>query len=271
MNTQAKLEIEQPQVSEAQALVPQQEAPPPVVQQPPSMLNFIASALENPNIDANKLKALLDMQREVAADDARAQFNRALHEAQAEMPRVQKNGCIDLGVDKNSGKPRGSIPFATWEDVDRAVRPIMVKHGFSVTFSNEDRGPAGIKWTATHRHLAGHQEANSITLPPDEGHGRNSLQAGGSTQSYAKRYLVEAFYNIVRAGVDDDGKRGGTVYIDLDTAAAVHAELARRKIPFEAFCEVLGVRSIEEIEVKNLPAARNALKAYKPRVPDAVP
>ena len=38
---------------------------------PDSMMNFIAMALENPAIDATKLKALLDMQREVVPFPAR--------------------------------------------------------------------------------------------------------------------------------------------------------------------------------------------------------
>lgn len=231
-----------------------------------SMMNFIAMALERPEIDAGKLKALLDMQREVAADDAKMQFNRALHAAQSEMPRVKKNGTIDLG-----GK--GQIKFATFEDVDAVVRPIAHKHGFSYTFSINERsgqGGGGIV-IGQFRHVAGHSESLEMPLPLDSGPGRNNLQAMGSTFNYGKRYLVESFFSIVREGADDDGVRGGTVYIDADTVIKITDELNRRKIPFGAFCDVLGVRSVEEIEVKNLPAARNALKSYKPREPAPTP
>ena len=206
------------------------------------------------------------MQREVAADDARAQFNRALHAAQSEMPRVKKNGIIDLG-----GK--GQIKFATFEDVDAIVRPIAHKHGFSYTFSVNERasqGGGGIV-IGQFRHIAGHAEALEMPLPLDSGPGRNNLQAMGSTFNYGKRYLVESFFNIVREGADDDGVRGGTVYIDADTAAVITAELQKRKIPFGAFCDVLGVRSVDEIEVKNLAAARNAMKSYKPRPVEELP
>ena len=44
------------------------------------------------------------------------------------MPRVAKNGTIRLGEGK------GVIPFATWEDMDTALRPVMQRHGFSLSF-----------------------------------------------------------------------------------------------------------------------------------------
>lgn len=226
-----------------------------------SMMNFIANAVTNPNIDEKKLETLFRVQLEAEANDARRQFNRALHEAQKRMPRVARNGTIKLGTDKTSGKDRGSIPFAKWEDVDAIVRPIMSEYGFSVTFSNETRGPAGITWVATHRHIAGHQETNSITLPPDEGHGRNSLQAAGSTNSYAKRYLVEDFYNIVRVGADDDGKRGGTKYINDDEIVQIRSLLDEEPKPNEAeFFKWLGVRGLTEIPASQFTAALNALE-----------
>jgi hypothetical protein len=228
-----------------------------------SMLNFIAQAVTNPDIDANKLKMLLDMQRGVAADDAKAQFFRALHAAQQEMPRVKKNGTIDLG--EKDGKSRGSMRFATWEDVDSVARPIYAKHGFSVTFSSPEKSEQGIVWRATWRHVAGHDESNSMTLPPDTGAGRNPLQAAGSTNSYAKRFLTEDFWNIVREGADDDGKRGGTAYIDAEKIANLKRGIATKKIPEAEFLLMMDVQSLEEIEERTYAVAVNAIKSYKPR------
>lgn len=226
-----------------------------------SLLSFVAMAVRDPNIDVAKLDALLRMQREIVADDAKAQFNRALHAAQSEMPRVAKNGTILLGEKK------GSIPFATWEDVDTVVRPVATKHGFSSTFTSLERAGGGAIMSGTFRHVAGHSETLTMSLPLDTGPGRNNIQAAGSTNSYGKRYLTENFYNIVRKGQDDDGHAAGTVYIDEETVGKIIAELKKRKIPEADFVVAMGVRSVEEIETKNLAAARNAIAAYKPRPP----
>jgi hypothetical protein len=228
-----------------------------------SMLNFIAMAVTNPDVDVAKLDALLRMQREVAADDAKAQFFRALHAGQQKMPRVKKNGTIDLG--EKDGKSRGSMRFATWEDVDAICRPIYTEFGFSVTFSSPSKSEQGIVWTATWRHVAGHSEENQITLPPDTGAGRNSLQAAGSTNSYAKRLLTEDWWNIVREGADDDGKRGGTVYITAEQVAGITANLAKRKIPESDFLRAMGVNSVAEIEAKDFEEAKKTIISYKQR------
>ena len=58
-----------------------------------------------------------------------------------------------------------------------------------------------------------------MPLPPDVGPGRNALQAMGSTLSYAKRYLAEMLFNIVRENEDDDGQAGGTRRIGGDQKA----------------------------------------------------
>ncbi len=226
-----------------------------------SLLSFVAMAVRDPNIDVTKLDALLRMQREIVADDAKAQFNRALHAAQSEMPRVAKNGTIELGEKK------GSIPFATWEDVDTVVRPIASKHGFSSTFTSTERNGGGAVMSGTFRHVAGHSETLTIVLPLDTGPGRNNIQAAGSTNSYGKRYLTENFYNIVRKGQDDDGTSAGRKFIDAETVDAVSGELKKRRIPEHDFVVMMGVRSIEEIEVKDLTKARNAIKSYQPRPP----
>jgi len=236
-----------------------------------SMLNFVAEALHNKDIDHNKLDALLRMQREIVADDARGQFNRALHAAQSEMPRVKKNGTIDLT--RKDGTTGGSIPFAKWEDVDAIVRPIAQRYGFSYTFSSEERtrDGGGVNMHGTFRHIAGHSETISMVLPLDTGAGRNNIQAAGSTNSYGRRYLTENFFNIVREGADDDGRAAGTRYIPAETVTAIAEALKKRKIPEHEFVVLLGVRSLEEIEMHDLPRAKNAISSYKPREPVQTP
>ena len=234
----------------------------PAPPDPGGMLGFIAMALTNRNIDAAKLKALLDMQREVVADQAKVEFNAALHAAQAEMPRVAKNGTIKLG-------DKGSIPFATWEDIDTALRPIMSRHGFTLSFDMAERGAqgGGAVITGTLTHTAGHSKSVSMPLALDSGPGRNNLQAMGSTLSYGRRYCAEMLFNIVREGADDDGKRGGTVYITGDQIAEVEALLAETKADRVAFLRFANVPDVTEIEAKNFVTIRNALLKKRKAAP----
>lgn len=236
-----------------------------------SLLNFVAQAVSDPSVDVAKLEALLRMQREVVADDAKAQFNAALHAAQREMPRVRKNGTIDLGTDKHSGKARGAIPFAKWEDVDAVLRPIMIEHGFSLTFDMAPRAGegGGAIVTGTLMHDAGHSKTASIPLALDGGPGRNNLQAMGSTLSYGKRYLAEMFFNIVREGVDDDGKLGGTAFITAEQKDRLVALMQEVGADTAGFLRYLDVQSLDEVEQRNFSAAVNALMAKKKKATQA--
>jgi hypothetical protein len=234
-------------------MVVQAEAAPPALREPKpdSLLNFIAMALEKPEIDVTKLQALLDMQRQVVADDARVQFNRALHAAQMKMPKVERNGAIDLG----KGKP---IPFATYEDVDAIVRPIEGEFGLSRAF-NVKKADTGYVIVGTLRHVAGHSEETEFPLPNDAGPGRNALQAVGSTFSYGKRYITEAMYNIVRKGQDDDGKTGGTLLITADQVKQLRELLKETGTAEPPFLDYLAVEKLEDIEAKDFLKAVNGL------------
>lgn len=199
-------------ISEATELTVQQEravaptASPAIADGPGALLSAIMQLAANPAVDVEKFERLLAMQERMEAKQAEREFNTALHLAQQEMPRVQKNGTIRLVKD---GVDKGSIPFAKWEDVDAALRPIMTKHGFSLSFDTTQREGGGAVITGMLRHVAGHQKASSIGLALDTGAGRNNNQAMGSTISYGKRYIAEMLFNIVREGTDDDGKLGG--------------------------------------------------------------
>lgn len=223
-----------------------------------SMLNFIAQAVADPNVDVTKLQALLTMQRDVEADDACRQFNAALFAAQQEVPRVSKRGKIDLG----KGKP---MPFATWEDMDDVLRPIMGRHGFSLSFSATSRADGtGAVVTAILLHAAGHTREVTMPLPPDVGPGRNALQAMGSTLSYAKRYLAEMLFNIIRENEDDDGERGGARRITADQKAQLVEQMAVCRDAGDAvdekrFFGVFSIGTLDEMAEKDFTRALNML------------
>jgi hypothetical protein len=163
-----------------------------------SLLNFVEQAVRDPAIDVAKLEALLRMQREIVADDARLQFNRSFAALSAEIRQIERRGVADVGA-------KGAYKFAKREDLDAMLRPLMKEHGFAVSFRPMP-GPGGnLTIEGELLHVAGHSKTAELTLPPDIGPGRNSLQAMGSAISYAERYLTEMLLNVVRCDEDDDG------------------------------------------------------------------
>lgn len=238
-------------ISQPQALAPSEDRVSTM-----SLHNFLELAVRDKDIDVAKLDALLRMQWEIAADGARIEFARALAQVQASVPRVRKNGRVELGGGKG-------YDFAKWEDMDRVLRPVLEREGFSLSFDMAERQGGGAVVTATVEHVGGHKRTASIPLPLDSGAGRNNLQAMGSTLSYAKRYLAEMLFNIVREGQDDDGVTGGVEYIDAEQVKKISALLLDTQADLDGFLHFMGAPRVEGIRKQDFSKAMNALMAKK--------
>ena len=232
-----------------------------------SMLNFIAMAVERPDIDVEKLRALLDMQRGLLDDDARAQFNHDFIAMQSALPRIKKNGTLEYPVNKNDpdGPKRKISNYAKWEDIDAGIRPILSEHGFALSFSTAPRqgDGGGLIVTAILRHRAGHSTETPIPVPLDTSGGKNNLQGYGSSLSYGKKYASFAALNIITEGEDDDGVRGGMEFITAEQVKELNDLIQATGTDFNNFCDTMGVRGLTEIQVPALVVALNLLAAKK--------
>ncbi len=226
-----------------------------------SLLNIIAEAARNPETNIANLQALLQMQREVMADQAKIAFSRAEWRLRKDLPQIPKNGVIDLGA-------KGKIKFARWEDMAEVIQPLFDREGFTLSFDTEERARegGGSVVIGTLTHIDGHHKTARFSLPLDSGPGRNSLQAAGSTLSYGKRYVTELLLNIVRRGEDDDARAAGIRYITADQKNDLIALMQETKTDTVAYLRHLGVNSLDEIEQRNAPAALNALLAKKAKM-----
>ena len=232
--------------------------------QPGSMLTVIQAAATNPLVDVTKMQALLEMQFKLEEREAERAFNQALARVTRGMPRVAKNGTIELG-----GK--GSIPFARWEDMDSIVRPRLEGEGFTLSFNSAPRANegGGAVISGTLLHADGHSRTVSIPLPLDSGPGRNNLQAMGSTLSYGKRYCTEMLLNIVREGADDDGKSGGTRYVTEDQALEIEGLITATKSDRIGFMRHFEIESVLELKVEHYTAAVNMLRQKQAKMAKA--
>ena len=208
---------------------------------PANVLEVIAAAASDPRVDPEKLEKLLALKERIDARDAEREFAQDFAAASAEMPRVAKNGVIDMG-----GK--GKMNFARYEDIDKALRPIEAKHGFMRTFMT-DPTPGGITMTVKLIHKGGHSEKSSRFMPPDAGAGRNAMQAIGSASSYAKRYLTLDIWNIICEGVDNDGSLAEPLNEDERNKVydLLHA-LELNDKGMKAFLKFAGSDSVESIQ-----------------------
>lgn len=166
--------------------------------QSPTPMEMIAAIARDPSIPVDRIAALIGLQERMEARDAEKQFNTDFAAAMMEMPRVAKRGRKDMG-------DKGCIMYERYEDLDAAIRPVETAHGFARAFlSRPADGKAGVIMSLRLTHRAGHSITSERYCALDPGPGRNDTQAAGSGESYGRRYLTKAVWNIVTVGADDD-------------------------------------------------------------------
>lgn len=188
-----------------QALEVQREATP--LSSSTALMAALTTAASNPQFNAQNLSLMLEALRQIKKDEAEAEFNRYLSELQPKLPRVGKDGHVKYPSSKGGDV---DFHFATYDAIDRAIRPLLAEYGFSISFDTEisDKGDV---YVGTLAHKLGHSKVSRMRLPADTSGGKNALQAVGSTDSYARRYLVTRLLNIVTEGADNDGNFVGFV------------------------------------------------------------
>jgi hypothetical protein len=168
-----------------------------------ALMSFIERAAKDETFDVQKFEVLLRLQMEVSDKQAKRAFNAAMAVAQSEMMPV-----IRTAQNRHLGNK-----YAKLEDIDREMRPIYTRHGFSVRFGSAASPREGdMRITCTVAHADGYSEENHLDAPSSvlgsQG-GRMAVtpvQAVGSTITYLRRYLLTMVFNLVLEDDDDDGE-----------------------------------------------------------------
>jgi hypothetical protein len=151
------------------------------------------------SVDVAKLEKLIAMQERILAYQAKADFDAAFSDMQGELPEINERGQIKVGEEVRS-------TYATNEDIQKAVKPILQKHGFSIRFRNEWLDGNRLKIVGILSHRSGHSERDEFVAGADTSGSKNAIQALGSTRAYGQRYTTIALLNIATRGEDDDGE-----------------------------------------------------------------
>jgi hypothetical protein len=228
-----------------------------------SLGEFLMQALTDKEITPEKLKIILDARKEIMADQRREAFHAAFNGLTIDLPFVDKFGTVEL-IDKE-GRKKGSYKFARWEDMQKVLKPILAKHGFSMSFFVNTAADGRVMVGGKLMHTDGHFEQTQIPLPPDAGPGRNALQAVGSSLSYGKRYVAELLLNVVRKGEDDDGIGATLKMVSQAQIADLSSLCAETNTKPKRFLEmfVTGATDFSQIPARDYPRLKNALEEKK--------
>jgi hypothetical protein len=236
--------------------------PVPMSDEKAAVLSMIERAARDPSVDIDKLERLMTMQRQMAAERAKMEYDAAMAACQAEMEPIRRD------ADNAQTKSK----YATYAALDRALRPIYTSHGFAVTFdTSEAKQTDYIMVHCIIAHKGGHERTHKAPMACDGkgakgGDVMTKTHAIGSALMYGRRYTLGLGFNIVTADMkDDDGNRAG------DTGETINetqeAELKKR---IEAvgsdiieFCTYFKLDKVSDLKLSQLERANKALDGYQ--------
>lgn len=219
--------------------------------QPDEFLALIEKVIENPNVDAEKLKVIVELKLQLEDRAAEKAFDAAMQEAQKEVKALRWD---KLNPEKNSR-------HVSYPKIDEMLQPIREKFGFSESFGVEPTLPAPnlmmMYSDVTHKDKNGsHRRRFHLPMSisgegPKGGGVMTAAQAVGNGSSYGMRYLEKLIWKIPML-VDKDDNDGNPPQGSTVTEAQVK-EL--RKL-FDRLSE---------------PRQKKALEHFKLDIPDKEP
>lgn len=225
--------------------------------QPSGLMAAIFALSRDPAVNIATVEALVGLHERMEDRQAEIKFNEAMNAAQAEIQPVARTA--------ENTQTRSF--YAKLETVDAAIRPIYLRHGFSLSYNTiAPLTPGNIRVECRCAHIAGHaeryaREAPADTLGPKGTAVKTVLHGGGSTETYLKRYLACGIFNVVFRNLDDDGNRGGGLMEEIsdEECAELSRGVTETGLNLNAFLSLFGVQAIPDIQKKDLATARNAI------------
>ena len=233
-----------------------------------SLLAAISAAARDPQVDAAKINALLEIKIKIDALEAENKFWDAMRECQNEMEPIRKD-AMNL---ENKGK------YAKVSTIQRIIQPIYRKHNFNLSFTAKDQDDANVVPLACIvSHACGHRQVYTLKATIDDkgpkgGGVKTQVQGTMSTSSYLRRKLYELIFDLILTDDDDDGSLGkGKKPITQDQADTITSLLAacgmktsEQRRGFFAYCTPDGdptITSVSQIPAFKYDKAIVALQA----------
>lgn len=187
-------------------LLPKEQPVTALEQRPTTPMDLLSLALSHGSgIDV--IERLSALQERAQDRDAEMQFNEAMNAVQSEIGRVAPDAT------NTNTKSR----WATFAKLDKFLRPIYTKHGFSLSFDSGDSPlPLTVRVLCYVSHRAGHTRTYTSPPVPADGKGPKGgdvmtpQHATGGAMSYGSRYLLKFIFNIAVGEDDTDGNPPGT-------------------------------------------------------------
>ena len=168
--------------------------------QQPTVMEILSQAVLNGNVSVDVIERLTKLQREQVEYNAMVEFNEALQRCQDGLQPIR--ATID-------NSQTGS-KYASYVQLDKVIRPIYSKEGFSLSFSTEESQAAETVIVVCTLARGGFSRRYAIPMAtdgkgPKGGSVMTRTHAVGAAATYGMRYLLKMIFNLAIGEDDDDG------------------------------------------------------------------
>jgi len=221
---------------------------------PDPFIEMVERVAANPDIDADKIQKILDMQIQVMDRTARDEFYAAFNRVQANLPAIVHDAV----------NPQTSSSYAKLKTVSAALKPVYTSEGFSTSFGTADSPIEG--WTRIEgvlRHVGGHAETYHVDLPLDDvgikgSKNKTALHGAKSTLTYGQRTLTCLIFDVA-TGEDTDGNLPQES-ITTDQATVINDLIKETKANKAKFLNWAGVEKVEDLPANLYQQAKQSLE-----------
>lgn len=198
------MENEQPKEMVAQEAMPTN----------PSAEYLIARGIQQ-GMSVETMEKLMAMRKELKAEHAKEEFDKAMSDFQAECPVIKKAKKVKFAMRDGGGSV--DYAYAPLDAIVSQVAKLIAKNGFSYSFKIEESAK-GIKAICVIKHKAGHTDSSDFTADMSGTKAMSNAQITSSKATYAKR---NAFCNAfgITTGDDDIDAMKTKVEAVAETAA----------------------------------------------------
>lgn len=198
-----------------------------------SMFHAAMQAASNKDIDADKMKLLVELATTQQDREAERRFRIAKQRALLAMPMISKRGAI---LNK-----QGAVQsrYSKFEDIHRIVKPILAGHNLTISFNVSHVGQTiTVQPILAYAddEVAFEERGGEMPLSIDTTGSKNATQGAGSAASYGKRHAMKAMLNIIEGNEDDDGQAaGGSLELPADKVTLIDASRSAAMDGTEAY------------------------------------
>ena len=197
--------------------------------------------------DLDKLEKLMDLQHRWESDQARKAYNEAVANFKMSAPRLVNTTKGNFGL------------YSNVDSITQKLTPALAKWGLTHSWQMSQDADR-ITVTCRLSHLLGHCEEVSLSAPPDDGPGRNKIQAIKSSTTYLSRITLLGVTGLATGVGDDDGQAAGGDMITAEQKDTLVALLKESGTNTVKFLEWLGVPTLDETPARRFVQAEKTLK-----------